>query len=140
MPTFLTRLIDWFRDRFDPIVQAPKPLIAINRVSALGASDGSRRLRLTFNDNRTGIVDLARHVEFIGTLAPLQDPAFFREAYVSNGTVCWPGDIDMDATVLYHLAFDLPIDLVHEPPALAEPAPTAEQSKNPIRTNHVAIK
>lgn len=141
MPAFLTRLIDWFRDRFDPIVQAPEPLITITRVSALGASDGSRRLRLTFNDNRTGIVDLARHVEFVGTLAPLQDLAFFLEAYVDHGTVCWPGDIDMDAMVLYHLAFDMPVELTHDQGAStrsnvedstesAEPSPSRRAKSN----------
>lgn len=117
MPAFLTRLKDWIRDRFDPIVQAPEPLITVTAVIPLGDNSGSRRLRLAFSDHQTGVVDLARHVEFVDTLEPLRDLTFFLQAYVSNGTVCWPGNIEMDATVLYHLVFNLPIDLVHESPA-----------------------
>lgn len=123
MPAFLIRLMDWVRDRFDPIVQAPKPLITVTAVMPLGDSSGSRRLRLAFSDNQTGVIDLARHVEFVGTLAPLADLNFFRQAYVDHGTVCWPGDIDMDATVLHHLAFGMPIDLVHEQPARGKATP-----------------
>lgn len=130
MPAFLTRLMDWVRDRFDPIIQAPEPLITITRVFPLGASGGSRRLQLTFSDNRTGTVDLAYHVEFVGTLAPLADPSFFLRAYADHGTVCWPGNIEMDATVLYHLAFNLPIDLVHELPVPSQPAPSTRHSSS----------
>lgn len=115
MPTFLLTIIDWFRDWFDPLVKAAEPLITITAVTPLGASDGSRRLRLTFSDGNAGVIDLAQHVEFIGTLAPLRNPAIFRQAFVHHGTVCWPGDIDMDPIVLHHLTMGLPIDLVHQP-------------------------
>lgn len=135
MPAFFTALLDWIRDRFDPIVQAPEPLITVTAVFPLGASDGSRRLRLAFSDSQTGVVDLARHVEFVGTLAPLRDLNFFLQAYVDHGTVCWPGDIDMDAAVLYHLAFNMPIDLVHKPPTRgqAAPSPRRQPGKASIR-------
>lgn len=124
MPAFLTAILDWFRERFDPIVRAPKPLITVTLAMPLETRNNSRRLHLTFSDQRSGTVDLARHVEFVGTLAPLQDPDFFRRAYVDHGTVCWPGDIDMDATVLYHLTFEMPIDLVQEPPPPHQPDKT----------------
>ena len=111
MPTFLLTIIDWFRDWFDPLVKAPEPLVTITKAMPLAGA----RLRLTFSNGDAGVIDLARHVEFIGTLAPLRDPTIFRQAFVAHGTVCWPGDIDMDPTVLHHLTMGLPIDLVQEP-------------------------
>ena len=121
MPVFLLRMIEWFRDRFDPIVYAPKPYISITRAVPLGASDGSRRLRLTFSNGNSGVLDLAQQVQFIGTLAPLSDPAFFRQAFVAHGTVCWPGDIDMDPMVLHQLTMGLPIDLIYAEESTPQP-------------------
>lgn len=113
--------MEWLRDWGAPRIQAPQPLITITRVFPVGATDGRRQLHLTFSDNRSGIVDLARHVEFIGTLAPLADPSFFLRAYTDHGTVCWPGGIDMDATMLYHLPFEISIDRHELSPTIRHP-------------------
>lgn len=108
MPAFLTTIIEWFRDRFDPIIYAPEALISATSVTPIV----NYRLCLTFSNGESGILDLAKHVQFIGTLARLNDPAFFQQAFIAHGTLCWPGDIDLDPVVLHHLTMGRPIDLI----------------------------
>jgi hypothetical protein len=66
------------------------------------------RLRLTFRDGSSGIVDGRRWLHGAdGTVfAPLRDPAFFAQVYVDDeaGTIAWPNDVDLDPDTLYELA------------------------------------
>jgi hypothetical protein len=72
------------------------------------------RLRLTFTDGTTGIVDGEPWVrgDNPGVFAPLRDPAFFATVYVDRdaGTIAWPNDVDLVPDVLYEEAHrsDLP--------------------------------
>jgi hypothetical protein len=72
---------------------------------------GGHRLRLEFNNGDAGEVDLSKCLQFQGELAPLADPAFVAKARVhfDAGTVCWPGDIDLDPEVLHHRATGKPL-------------------------------
>ena len=69
------------------------------------------RLRLRFEDNATGEVDVAKLVEFRGIFAPLADKAFFDRVRVDPdlGTVVWPNGADLDPDVLYALATGEPL-------------------------------
>lgn len=110
---------DWVLDRLDRILGRAKPLIQITSA----VPSGSYRLQLTFNNGDKGEIDLSRHIQFLQGLAPLADPAFFQHVYIDHGTICWPGDIDLDPIVIHHLTMGLPIDLVH--PELVAPKQTS---------------
>lgn len=71
------------------------------RISAAQARPGYR-LWLQFKDGVEGTVDLSREVGR-GVFARWQDPVEFARVFVNPaiGTVCWPGDIDLDPDVLY---------------------------------------
>lgn len=91
-------------------------------------------LQLTFSNGDKGEIDLSRHLQLLPGLAPLADLAFFQRVYIDHGTICWPGDIDLDPIVIHHLTMGLPIDLVH--PGLATPKETypIEHTPAAIRT------
>ncbi len=78
---------------------------------------GDFRLRLTFDDGKSGEVDLAKHIAFTGIFAPLKDPNVFRTGRVDPdlGTICWPNGADVDPVVLYSWVFSVSIpDYSHE--------------------------
>jgi len=62
----------------------------------------NHRLWLRFQDGAEGEVDLS-HLVGRGVFAAWRDVAEFNRVSVdlSTGTVCWPGDIDLDPEVLY---------------------------------------
>lgn len=73
---------------------------------------GVYRLRLTFNDGISGIVDLWDDVVGRGgVFAPLQNPAYFRRVSVDPGTgsIVWPNGVDLDPDVLYHRLTSRPL-------------------------------
>ena len=70
---------------------------------------GGFRLALDFDDETHGLADLTELVERLAVFAPLRDEQVFRKAYVDDGTVCWPGDLDLPPARLYALAHDLPV-------------------------------
>jgi len=72
--------------------------------------DGNR-LKLTFEDGTTGVVDVAQCVSFTGVFAPLRDHAEFAAVQVNSelGTVCWPCGADLDPDVLYALVTGTPV-------------------------------
>lgn len=72
---------------------------------------GDFRLRLTFEDGKTGEIDLAKHVSFSGIFAPLKDPKTFNTVRVDPelGTICWPNGADIYPVVLYSWVFNVPI-------------------------------
>lgn len=64
----------------------------------------ARRLKLTFADQRTGVVEVDAIVsQYTGVFAPLREPAFFAQAKVDAelGTVVWPNGADLCPDVLY---------------------------------------
>jgi hypothetical protein len=114
----ITTVFDWVLDLFDRVLGRAKPLIQVTSATP----SGGYCLQLTFSNGDKGEIDLSRHIQFLRVLAPLADPAFFHQVYVDHGTICWPGDIDLDPIVIHHLTMGLPIDLVH--PELAAPKET----------------
>ncbi len=69
---------------------------------------GAFRLALEFDDDTRGVADLAELVR-LPAFALLRDEATFRRAYVDDGTVCWPVDLDVASERLYALAHGLPV-------------------------------
>jgi hypothetical protein len=69
---------------------------------------GGLNLDLEFDDDTVGTVDLQELVERAPLFAPLRDPALFARAFVEDGRVCWPGELDIPAERLYALAHKLP--------------------------------
>lgn len=69
------------------------------------------RLRLRFEDDFTGIVDLSEHVEFTGIFRPLRERDYFVKVRVNAdiGTICWPNGADVDPDVLYSIVTGEPI-------------------------------
>lgn len=67
------------------------------------------RLRLIFDDQSTGEVDIASQLTFTGVFAPLEDPSFFAQVSVEEGTVSWPNGADLDPYVLYSLVTGAPL-------------------------------
>lgn len=103
------------------------------------------QLYLTFSNGDRGTINLFKHVQFLSRLSPLRDQALFRQVFIDHGTLCWPGNIDLDPIVIHHLTMGLPIDLVHpeladdanDPPAMGDypatppKAPQARQQQHP---------
>jgi hypothetical protein len=60
------------------------------------------RLRLSFDDGFSGVVDLASRVGSGGVFDALSDPAFFRLVRVDDdiGSICWPNGADLCPDVL----------------------------------------
>jgi hypothetical protein len=52
------------------------------------------RLFVRFKDGVSGIVQLPQE-ELTGVLVSLRDPQFFAQAFIENGAVAWPGEIDL---------------------------------------------
>ncbi|MDB4985376.1 MAG: hypothetical protein JWN04_554 [Myxococcaceae bacterium] len=69
---------------------------------------GDLSLVVDFDDDSHGLVDLRELIERVPVFAPLLDVALFARAYVDDGEVCWPGDLDLTATRLYAMAHGLP--------------------------------
>jgi len=117
----LRRALRWLAFRFlDDDVTIGAPITHITHAEHVGG----HQLWLSFSNNTEGVIDLAQHVKFVGFLAPLADEALFHQVFIDRGTICWPGDISMDSTVMYHLTMGIPIDIAsddsasddHEPP------------------------
>jgi hypothetical protein len=64
-------------------------------------------LALEFTDGSRSVVDLEPEIH--GALAALRDKRLFRRAFVEDGTVAWPGGLDLAPARLYALAHGLPI-------------------------------
>jgi hypothetical protein len=61
------------------------------------------QVHLTFEDDRSGIVDLTEMIEFTGIFEPIKDPEYFATVRVDPelGTICWDNGADLDPVVLY---------------------------------------
>jgi hypothetical protein len=62
-------------------------------VLEVAALDG-RRFSLAFEDGSRGVFDMAGYLG-LPLFAPLRSAALFSRAFVDEGTVAWPGDIDI---------------------------------------------
>jgi hypothetical protein len=58
---------------------------------------GGYRLRIRFEDNVEGDVDISEIVRFEGVFEPLQKLEVFEKVFVNSdlGTICWPNGADL---------------------------------------------
>jgi hypothetical protein len=57
-------------------------------------------LSVRFKDGLAGRVRL-RPEDLTGVLAPLLDGRFFEQAFIDDGAVAWPGEIDLAPDAMY---------------------------------------
>lgn len=57
-------------------------------------------LFVRFADGTEGRLNLSPD-EFTGVLTPLRDQAFFEKAFIDQGAVSWPGEIDLAPDAMY---------------------------------------
>jgi hypothetical protein len=122
---------DWFLDLFDQVFRRSKPLVQITSAKP----SGGYRLRLQFSNGDEGEIDLFRHIQALPVLAPLAESTVFQQVFVDHGTICWPGDIDLDPIVIHHLTMGLPLDLVHTELAPSPRKLPATHSPMTVRTS-----
>ncbi len=74
------------------------------------------RLRVRFEDEIEGEIDVAKLVDFTGVFAALQERAFFERVRVNpdTGTNEWPNEADLDPDVLYAVVTGRPIPVLPE--------------------------
>lgn len=63
---------------------------------------GGHRLRLEFDDDAAGEVDLSQE-RWIGVFAPLEDPTYFKRVELDEelGTIVWPNGADIAPETLH---------------------------------------
>jgi hypothetical protein len=73
----------------------------LQRIAALSPEAGCR-LRITYADGFTGVVDLAALAESGGVFARLRDAAYFGQVRIGDDRryIEWPGELDMCADAL----------------------------------------
>ena len=57
-------------------------------------------LSVRFKDGLAGLVQLQPET-LTGVLAPLLDERFFRQVFIDEGAVAWPGEIDLAPDAMY---------------------------------------
>ena len=72
---------------------------------------GDYKLKLSFENGRSGVVDFAGYVRRGGVFSKLQDLAFFKAFHVNAelGTVCWGDELDVAPETLYSEATGEPL-------------------------------
>lgn len=74
------------------------PLLDVISVEALPGF----KLRLTFENTEVRVFAMSGFLaRASGVFVPLRCPEVFKQAYVANGTACWPGNVDLDPEYLY---------------------------------------
>lgn len=68
------------------------------------------KISLTFNDNKTKIVDIEPYLDK-GIFLPLRDPAYFNLVKLSGNTIVWPNEADFCPDVLYEIGEDQEISV-----------------------------
>ena len=58
------------------------------------------QLFIRFSDGVAGNIRLNREA-LTGVLAPLTNPQFFAQVFISEGAVTWPGEIDLAPDAMY---------------------------------------
>lgn len=74
-------------------------------------------LEIHFANGDQGYLQLSKHLSLSGYFAPLAQPDFFQQVFVSHGTLCWPNNIDLDPVVLHAWTVGEPIELAVALPA-----------------------
>jgi hypothetical protein len=64
------------------------------------APKADHSLFVRFKDGLQGIVHL-HHEQLTGVLKPLRDESFFKQVFIDNGAVAWPGEIDLAPDAMY---------------------------------------
>ena len=64
------------------------------------------RVRVAFDNGREGIADLRPMIfdDVRPVFAALRDMAKFRQLYIEQGALCWPGELDLAPEYIYFLA------------------------------------
>jgi Protein of unknown function (DUF2442) len=57
-------------------------------------------LFVRFRDGSEGIVRLHQE-QLTGALEPLRDENFFKQVFIDDGAVAWPGEIDLAPDAMY---------------------------------------
>jgi hypothetical protein len=57
-------------------------------------------LFVRFKDGSEGVVRL-QPAQLTGALEPLRDEGFFKQVFIDNGAVAWPGEIDLAPDAMY---------------------------------------
>ena len=57
-------------------------------------------LFVRFKDGLQGLVHLHRE-QLTGALEPLRDQRFFKQVFIDDGAVAWPGEIDLAPDAMY---------------------------------------
>jgi hypothetical protein len=65
------------------------------------------QLRLAFDDGLTGTADLSE-LAGMGVFQALREPGFFAQAHIRDGTVTWPGGLDLDPEGLHEMVSENP--------------------------------
>ncbi len=65
------------------------------------------KISLTFNDNKTKIVDVEPYLDK-GIFLLLKDPDYFKMVRLSGNTIVWPNEADFCPDVLYEIGEDIP--------------------------------
>ena len=68
-------------------------------------------LEIHFANGDSGFLQLSKHLSLTGYFAPLAQPDFFQQVFVTHGTLCWPNNIDLDPVVVYAWTVGEPIQL-----------------------------
>lgn len=77
---------------------APIPLLDVTTVEPLPGFV----LRLTFDNGEVRRFPMSRLLaRETSVFTPLRRVNLFRQAFIANGTVCWPGGADIDPELLY---------------------------------------
>ncbi|MCK6440097.1 MAG: DUF2442 domain-containing protein [Planctomycetes bacterium] len=82
----------------------------LNDVVKVEVLDGYK-LRLTFEDGVSGVVDVAQLIPFEGVFTPLKNRGAFANVSVNPelGTVEWACGVDLDPVVLYSAVAGTPL-------------------------------
>jgi hypothetical protein len=57
-------------------------------------------IHVIFSDGTSGKVQF-KPSHLTGVFEPLKDPEIFRQAFIENGAVTWPGNVDLAPDAMY---------------------------------------